>query len=75
MNIQELAKAMGESEATVTGFVDCLAAWMEKGYTIEGAIMMHSRAMAALAERFRTDVEFRRPILEGIYDELRAQAS
>ena len=46
--IAELAKEMGVTEADVSGFVECLRYWMNKGLTFEQAIEKHMRAMVRM---------------------------
>jgi hypothetical protein len=47
--VAELATQLGVSTADAQQFVDCLAVWVAKGYTVEQAIAANLRTLAMLA--------------------------
>ena len=49
MNLNELAKMLGQSETDTAGFIAGLSVWVQKGYSIEAAISKHMETMTRLA--------------------------
>jgi hypothetical protein len=43
--IEALAKSLGVSFADIESFIDCVAFWMSKGLSMQGAIKMHLETM------------------------------
>ena len=43
--IESLAKSLGVSSAEVETFVACIAFWMSKGMSMQGAVKMHLETM------------------------------
>ena len=77
MTIAELANLMGQTESDVNGFINCLAIWIRKGYSLEEAIERNMRQMTRLAEnshRWSRELAKDEMFVGELYDGLRAQA-
>ena len=49
--VKQLAADMGVSKADCLGFLDCLAVWLAKGYTLDQAIEKHMEQMKRLVNQ------------------------
>ena len=77
MTIAELAEIIGVTESAVAGYVDSLAAWMAKGYTLEEAIAKNMAAVTRIAERavpLAYELAHDEVFVGALYDDLRASA-
>lgn len=49
--IQALAAEMNVTESDLVGFLSCVRAWMDKGYSFEQAVQKHQQQMTRIAEK------------------------
>ena len=50
MNIKKLAEIMKQTESDTQAFINCLKVWIDKGYTIDQAIIKHMEQMVRLVD-------------------------
>lgn len=72
--IADLASLMGHSESEVARFVECLAVFTRKGYSVEQAIEMSQRTWRTMLDRAHDAVSNEHSRYRGAFNALKAQA-